>query len=985
MQKRSSWSPSVAKTFYIFAFVTHCVSAVAIAGTGTAVSSKSIPPFPTATGYGTGSIPPFPRATGYGTGSSNSLLSSTKPLLSTGGTIRSSSSSGSSSSSLSTSSTLSSLSTTIPAGSGGTISSIASLSSSSSSLYGITFGAPSITLATIIQSGIIETVPVINGGSYSAPFTLPPVTTTLASSQATSSMSSVSSELVVLIPVINSWKANPTLLKSNTLNKIKPVKSDIEDLISNLSSISSSSGCGSKRKRGILGAIGDIVNKLSCIDEDLDSIIENINADDVDAVGDSLDDLTSENNDLTDDNDDNNHSNSNSNSNSSPSTSKSSSSSSSSSCISAETALQVTVQCVPTSFSTSGSTISTTTCSPLTTVTASGCSVTGLTTTVSTSTSASLNQIACASDTCGDACPMNGGPLSGASMGIIASTEDCALIPTITTSALPTASYGVVGSIAIANPTPESFAAAPSKRSFLSDPVGSDRTLVDRSMVERALPDVTPPYDDYVRTLNPVWISQLGTASGQFFNYPVGGHAAAGVNGIYGCTSVIISSEKGVYISHIWEVPVFISEHWVPTDDNTFTTGAFIALRDGTANAESITTLVGTEQAPGPLNAIYHPVVFVLTPYASEEDRQVFGITTTLRYQTRAQQLAQQIVQIVPGSGGTGFTLGYTRTNVQLSTQSPGIAGRAILEVDPFQYWYTTADTDANSPGLQFGRWRLWVEDQLITSQDFWIPNTTPPGGIQGRDVGYANPCASIASSSSPSATSPGISSTSTSLVSTSTTSPSDDLNPSSCKYTVTSEIGITNIGYTIQPTMATMCLCDSSVQAGINTVTGTSSTSYLVCAVPSKITVSTLQPSNTAPAVTLIVTSAAASSSPTPAYSQCAGSGVYNMRQESAMASASAYCKDTAAESQAVSNDWPGTCAVQNNNAVYQPPADGVVKAGQSDIVFTSGQDLVNGYCKAKTYSDLTFSEDDCNTAMGIAINGCRSPSPLTWASLDL
>ena len=98
-------------------------------------------------------------------------------------------------------------------------------------------------------------------------------------------------------------------------------------------------------------------------------------------------------------------------------------------------------------------------------------------------------------------------------------------------------------------------------------------------------------------------------------------------------------------------------------------------------------------------------------------------------------------------------------------------------------------------------------------------------------------------------------------------------------------------------------------------------------------------------------------------------------MRQASAMESASAYCKGIAAASNAVSRTWPGSCAVQNNGAVYQPPASGQVEAGQSDIVFTSGQDTINDYCKAKPYSDLTFSEDDCNKAMGIAINGCRFP----------
>ena len=663
MQKRSSWSASIAKAFFGFSFVTHCVSAVAIAGTGTAVSAGTIPPFPTATGYGTGNIPPFPTATGYGTGnippfpiptgygtgSSNALSSSTQQLLSTGGTIPS-----------------------------------PSQSSSTLSLYSVTFGTPSIAPVTIIQSGTTETVPVINGGSYPSPITLPPIVTTIASSQATSSVSSVSSEVAGLIPIIKSWKANPSSLKSNTLDKIGPVKSDVEGLISDLGGGLSSSACGSKRKRGLLGAIGDIVHGLSCIAGDLGSITDHINANDVDAIDDPLNDLTSENDDLTNDNNDDNDNKSDSNSNSDSSTSTSKSSSSSSLCISSKTALQVTVQCVPTSFSTGGSFISTTTCSPLSTVTASGCFVTGLTTTVSTSTSASMTQVPCASDTCGNACPMNGGgPLSGASMSIMASTENCASISTVTTSALPTASYGLIGSIAVASPTPESIAGGPSKRSFSKSPVGYDRSLVDRSLVERALPNVTPPYATYVQNLNVRWINQNGDASAQWFDYP-NYWAAAGVNGIYGCTSVFIVSQKGVYISHIWENPVFvINNDYVPTDDNTFTTKTFYALRDGTATAVSILALVGTAQAPGPLNAIYNPKVFVVTPFTSPEDRSKRGITTTYTYQARAQQLARQIVSIVPGSSDSGFVRGYSRTNEEESTQEHGIAGRAILEVDP--------------------------------------------------------------------------------------------------------------------------------------------------------------------------------------------------------------------------------------------------------------------------------------------------------------
>lgn len=76
----------------------------------------------------------------------------------------------------------------------------------------------------------------------------------------------------------------------------------------------------------------------------------------------------------------------------------------------------------------------------------------------------------------------------------------------------------------------------------------------------------------------------------------------------------------------------------------------------------------------------------------------------------------------------------------------------------------------------------------------------------------------------------------------------SNDLPSTSCVFTTTSILGVTAAHYTLQPTMATMCLCDSTVMAGYHTVTGTSSTSYLVCEVDNSPTVSTMPPT---PAIT--------------------------------------------------------------------------------------------------------------------------------------
>ncbi|KAJ5512584.1 hypothetical protein N7463_002136 [Penicillium fimorum] len=100
-----------------------------------------------------------------------------------------------------------------------------------------------------------------------------------------------------------------------------------------------------------------------------------------------------------------------------------------------------------------------------------------------------------------------------------------------------------------------------------------------------------------------------------------------------------------------------------------------------------------------------------------------------LLYQARAEELVQKIANVVPGSGGDDIILGYTRMSWQASSQEPGIAGRAILEIDPFYTWLTTP-YDPKTAGLQVGRWRLWVEDQLNTYQDFWLPCTTAPEAL---------------------------------------------------------------------------------------------------------------------------------------------------------------------------------------------------------------------------------------------------------------
>ncbi|KAF4972987.1 hypothetical protein FZEAL_9447 [Fusarium zealandicum] len=524
------------------------------------------------------------------------------------------------------------------------------------------------------------------GGEVEPTITDAPVLTTATGAAAISSVSSASTEVAGLIPIINLWKDDPVNLKDETLNKVDEVKDHVVAVIKGLGG-NINQGCNSKRKRGLLGPIGDIINSLICIVTDLTDITRSIVVRDVTSVTNIVTRVETKNEELTDkkNKEDENEDD--------KSTEE-------------KTDVGSATEQKPTTEEPTKTTESTTTAEESTTT--SGAAITP-----------------CASDTCGgtDACPMGQLPLSGAEMALISTKVDCDAISTITTSELPTG-YGTLNEISVAKPTPR--------------PDSIIKPVAKRELSARAFGDNTSPNPNYVGSLSPFWVSQAGFASGHWFDYPETGQGVVGVNGIYGCTAVIIASEKGVYLSHIWENPVFVDEDWNPSSDEYFNQNAFVALRDGTSDAQSVTDLIGDEANPGVLNAIYAPKVFVLTPFTTIDDP--VRITTELRYQDRAQQLADNLARAIPGSGGSGYLLGYLRTTEELSTMEYGWLGRAIFEVDLLQSVLTSPNDSPDSLGLRVGRWRLWVEDKLITYQDFWIPDRASQG-VQKRQEDDSDAC----------------------------------------------------------------------------------------------------------------------------------------------------------------------------------------------------------------------------------------------------
>ncbi|KAF4333315.1 hypothetical protein FBEOM_12869 [Fusarium beomiforme] len=539
-----------------------------------------------------------------------------------------------------------------------------------------------------------ESKPTSNGEPV---ITQPPAQTTVAPEVATSSVSSVSSQVAALIPVINKWTEDPESLTDETN---KQVEDTHDDIIAVIVSLGGKPDVGCNKKRGLLGPIGDIINKLACMAQDLTNISGNIIAGNVPAVTGAVPGVQSQNDDLTDKEEENQ---------SDEEQSKEESTKQEESTKEESTTEPPTTTDAPTSTEESTTTAEATT------------TTTGL-------------PPPCGSDTCGGggsgSCPIAPGGSKGGQMGNAAGDINCNDISSTTIDGpLPTDPSKPItfGDDPFTAPTARSESAAPpSKR--------------DIELVGRAFNDDMSPNPFYVASLTPIWVDQTGATAGHWFGAPpFAGKGSAGVNGIYGCTSVIIVSDLGVYLSHIWENPVFVDNFGNPTPDDEFDTTTFNAFRDGTVNALSVVGLVGTDEAPGVLHSIYHPRVFVVTPFTNDLERS-FGVTTTFRYEERANRLATQVSGIVPGSDST--VLGYTRTNREESTEQYGTWGRAIVEYDMLEE--IVFGTEENALGQFMGRWRLWVEDQLVTSHKFIVypdlidlpqttPVPTPIAGLQKR------------------------------------------------------------------------------------------------------------------------------------------------------------------------------------------------------------------------------------------------------------
>ncbi|KAF2238447.1 hypothetical protein EV356DRAFT_573531 [Viridothelium virens] len=336
------------------------------------------------------------------------------------------------------------------------------------------------------------------------------------------------------------------------------------------------------------------------------------------------------------------------------------------------------------------------------------------------------DRVFCEPATCGATCNSGSGKQS--------TSDDSGVIPalqgigqpgsdkinaTITTAHLPTKSWGIV-------PTPISG----------SSVCGEDALNTQR---KRFLLDVSDP-QQYIAEL-----SQQLTQRRKWLHRNAGGETtteafrfdqlrqrtAVGVKGMRGCTSVIVVSARGVFLSYIWEFFAFgirIGRQFIPTTDDEFWLKSYSRLTYGNRADDYPGGSPGLNdlKASGQIMAEeYDPFIFIFTPETSNEDRSA-GVTTPLLYEEKINRLKAGLHDLFPNSF-MPEVIGYARDPGPPSesdelnrTTGSGFVGRIVVEVDPYQALLISPTNQGLGASPLFGAWRLWLKDNQLRQHCYW-------------------------------------------------------------------------------------------------------------------------------------------------------------------------------------------------------------------------------------------------------------------------
>ncbi|RAL07355.1 uncharacterized protein BO97DRAFT_307818, partial [Aspergillus homomorphus CBS 101889] len=222
-------------------------------------------------------------------------------------------------------------------------------------------------------------------------------------------------------------------------------------------------------------------------------------------------------------------------------------------------------------------------------------------------------------------------------------------------------------------------------------------------------------------TYNDLWASQLKPVTGKWYPWPEV-YSALGVKGLHGCTVLMITTKDGVYLSHMFESPIFRSGDEPTVPDDYFMDQTFNALRTGRTALDGVNDQVepmqglwGTDEHPGPLHRTNNPQLIIITPFVESRQPQEYV------YPQRVSWLAAQFTHFLyfPSSGApedkAPIIRGYERTDFWESNNDDSDSGKAILEVEKYNRYL-----QIGTRFLPIGQWRLWLCGKHVMDYEFW-------------------------------------------------------------------------------------------------------------------------------------------------------------------------------------------------------------------------------------------------------------------------
>lgn len=167
------------------------------------------------------------------------------------------------------------------------------------------------------------------------------------------------------------------------------------------------------------------------------------------------------------------------------------------------------------------------------------------------------------------------------------------------------------------------------------------------------------------------------------------------LQGLYGCTSVVILSRKGVYLSHFWQQPSFESMH-------NFRRDVLDQLENG---GQGMVPLWKLRLPGGALAADTQPIAIVVTP----QEYTPIGplMSDKLLYPAMVKQIVDFLSQIFYAFPGFEVKIQDYKSDGQLPEMN-GVRGRYLIQYDPA---HIPADPCIDQP--QRAALRMWTEDQF--------------------------------------------------------------------------------------------------------------------------------------------------------------------------------------------------------------------------------------------------------------------------------